>query len=59
MNVGLAATYVELEGVDPKVFDIDDRTKRLQSSKSIQIHHKACKCARASYGNMWPTKGVH
>ena len=32
MNIGIAATYVEVEGVDPKAHDLDDKLWRIRTS---------------------------
>ncbi|KAF8872739.1 hypothetical protein BD779DRAFT_1708992 [Infundibulicybe gibba] len=37
MNVGLAATYIELEAVDPDAFDADDKQKRIAEAKREKL----------------------
>ena len=37
MNIGIAATYIELEDVDPKAFDLDDKLKRLAENKRAKL----------------------
>ncbi|KAH7920579.1 hypothetical protein BV22DRAFT_996910, partial [Leucogyrophana mollusca] len=37
MNVGLAATYVELEDIDPKAYDLDDKQRRLTESTRSKL----------------------
>lgn len=33
LNIGMAATYIELEGIDPAAFDLDDKRRRLAENK--------------------------
>ncbi|KAH7918111.1 hypothetical protein BV22DRAFT_1108446 [Leucogyrophana mollusca] len=37
MKVGLAATYVELEDIDPKAYDFDDKQRQLTESMRSQL----------------------
>ncbi|KIJ17495.1 hypothetical protein PAXINDRAFT_9449 [Paxillus involutus ATCC 200175] len=40
MNTGLAATYIEVEDVDPKAFDLEDKRQRLANSRrsGLTVH---------------------
>ncbi|KII83514.1 hypothetical protein PLICRDRAFT_119348 [Plicaturopsis crispa FD-325 SS-3] len=40
LNIGIAATYFEAEGIDPKAFDLDDKRKRLADSprKDLDVY---------------------
>jgi hypothetical protein len=33
LNIGIAATYIELEDIDPKAFNLDDKRQRLKENK--------------------------
>lgn len=37
LNIGMAATYIELEDVDPKAFDLDDKRQRLTENKRSKL----------------------
>jgi hypothetical protein len=38
LNIGIAATYVEIEGISTKAFDLDDKRKRLSENKRKDVN---------------------
>jgi hypothetical protein len=38
LNIGIAATYIEIEDIDPKAFDLDDKRRRLADSKRNNLN---------------------
>jgi hypothetical protein len=44
LNIGIAATYIKIEGVDPKAFDLNDKCQRLVENrrKDVDVDQLLC-----------------
>ncbi|OJA15622.1 hypothetical protein AZE42_10319 [Rhizopogon vesiculosus] len=53
MNVGLAATYIEIKDIDPKAYDLDGKLRRVDNSiLSLQWFLTLARHVRRSESNL-------